>query len=297
MLSVIIPSYKDALLGKTVDSLLENAEAPVEVLVVLDGYRLGAPLREDARVRVIGLDQHRGMRAAINAGLAEAKGDFVMKIDEHCLVGKGYDRVMAESCAHDWLVIPRRYALDVEGWRRNEAKPVQDYHYLSFPRQDNFGHGMAIGEWGSRTDERRDPKYDVDDTMTFQGSCWFANRGYFMGHVGLLDDRAEAYGTFVQEAQEIGLKYWLGGGEVKVNKKTWYAHLKKTKGYYSKNGWAGKSFKKDKDFTRNSVWSARHWINDEEPNMVRRFEWLVEKFWPVPTWPSGWQEIWKTYKV
>jgi len=27
-------------------------------------------------------------------------------------------------------------------------------------------------------------------------------------------------------------------------------------------------------------------MNNEEPGMTHKMEWLVEKFWPVPTWPE-----------
>ena len=291
LVSIIIPSYRDPLLEKTIGSLLENVEGAVEIIVVLDGYCPATPLGDDSRLRVIRLDEHRGMRAAINRGLAEAKGDFVMKIDEHCVVGKGFDRIMSECCQENWLVIPRRYSLDEVNWKRNELRPVQDYHYLSFPQEGSYGYGMFIGEWRQMTRRCKNPKYDIDDTMTFQGSCWFANRKYFTEHIGFLDDRTETYGTFAQESQEIGLKYWLGGGEVKVIKKTWYAHLKKTRKYYRRMGWSGKSYKKDSHTTANNAWSAKHWVGNQEPGMIYQFSWLVEKFQPIPTWPENWKEI------
>jgi len=87
------------------------------------------------------------------------------------------------------------------------------------------------------------------------------------------------------EQMEIGLKYWLGGGEVKVNKNTWYAHLFKNSKYY-----IGKpeAWKHKLNLRRNSKykWITKHWINNEEPGMKHKFEWLIEKFWPVPSWPE-----------
>jgi len=52
-----------------------------------------------------------------------------------------------------------------------------------------------------------------------------------------------------------------------------------------------------RDYKRNLMnhagylWYTRHWMNDEEPNMNHTFEWLIEKFWPIPTWPDDWKEI------
>ena len=70
-LSVVIPSYKDPLLVKTIDSLLVNSELgdQLEIIAVLDGYWPEFELRGDPRVRYIHLGQNRGMRGAINAGV------------------------------------------------------------------------------------------------------------------------------------------------------------------------------------------------------------------------------------
>ncbi|MBI1864015.1 glycosyltransferase, partial [Candidatus Woesebacteria bacterium] len=66
MLSVVIPSYKDPLLHKTIDSLLENAEGEIEIIAVLDGYWPSTPIKNEERVRVLHLGKNRGMRRAIN---------------------------------------------------------------------------------------------------------------------------------------------------------------------------------------------------------------------------------------
>lgn len=294
-LSIIVPAYKDPLLQKTIDSLLENSRLgnELEVLPVLDGYQLSEPLKRDSRVRVIPLDTNRGMRGAINAGIAEARGDFIMKSDSHCLFGLGYDKTLIESCAENWLMIPRRYSLNDVNWERNESRPIWDYHYFCFPHKSRYGYGMFVGLW-KRGHERWDPKYDIDDTMAFQGSCWVANRKYYMRQVGFLDDRRETYGSFAGDQVELGLKYWLNGGEIKINKKVWYAHLVKVKHHY-REGIYHKTFKNNRHTIASHTWTAKHWINNEEPNMKHPFSWLIEKFAPIPTWPENWREIWRSY--
>jgi glycosyltransferase involved in cell wall biosynthesis len=292
MVSIIIPTNKDPYIYKTIDSLLENAIGEVEIISVLDNFTPDPPIKKDKRVKVIrSKNGRRGMRAAINTGIAKSKGDYIMKTDCHCLFAPGYDKVLSENCAEDWLVIPRRYSLDENRWERIDSRPYRDYHYLSFPTPVP-GYGICISnrDWLERGYRRRDPKYDIDDTMTFQGSCWFANKKYFMKHVGFLDDRPETYGTFADEPQEIGLKYWLGGGANKVVKKTWYAHLSKQPRHYAAGIFSGE-FKRDNIAKHGRTWSARHWVNNEEPGMKRKFAWLIEKFWPVPTWPQD-RKLW-----
>ena len=276
--SIILPTYREPHLNKTIESLLENAVGEIEIIPVIDCYELEEPIIEDARVKPIILEKNLGMRGAINAGLEKATGEFIMKIDAHCSIAKGFDEVLKRDCKENWLMIPRRYALDEETWKENP--PINDYHYLIFPESadDSYGYSMQVTGWRNKKND-----IEIDDVMTFQGSCWFANRKYFMEHVGFLDDRLETYGTFAQDQQEIGLKYWLYGGEIKVNKRTWYAHLFKQKRHYA-SGQYSRKHKKDKYHISGNEWGTKHWVNNE------KFEWYINKFKPQ-TWPENWRQI------
>lgn len=289
VLSCIIPSFTDHLFPKTVTSILESAVGDIEVIPVMDGW-VCYDLPKDPRVKPIVLPVNKGMRNAVNAGLAVATGDYIMKSDAHCLYAKGYDKELVESCADDWLVIPRRYALFEETFTRQENRPIYDYHYLSYPSEEggHYGYDMPIVPCNKHTVKHMDIL--IDDTMIFQGSCYVANRKYFMEHVGFLDDRWETYGSFACEPSEVGLKYWLGGGQVKVNKNTWYAHLKKRQFHYDQ-GIYNKNFKVSPRTQAGHTWATKHWMGNEEPNMIHKFSWLVEKFWPLPTWPENYKEI------
>ena len=231
------------------------------------------------------------MRAGVNIGLALAKGDYLMKCDAHCLFAEGFDETILKDFEDNWLVIPRRYSLYADGWKRDMRFPPKDYHYLSFPVPSrSYGLSIFPQEWRERRIDRAE--YMIDDTMTFQGSCWIAKRDYFMNHVGFLDDRPEAYTQFAGEPLEIGLKYWLGGGEVKVNKNTWYSHLFKNKNFYKNVAKPGaKRFKIEKKTAGGHSYGARHWMRNEEPNMIHPFSWLIEKFWPVPGWSED-RNLW-----
>jgi hypothetical protein len=218
-----------------------------------------------------------------------------MKADAHCLFAEGYDVALTESCAEDWLMIPRRYSLnDCEGaWERDDRRRVRDYHFLTFPTWCRYGWFMGPIEsvgWDIRGVPRDRPA--IDDTMTFQGSCWLAHRGYFTRHIGPMDDRPETYGDFAGDQLELGLKYWLGGGAVKVNRQTWYAHLQKRSRHYASRQFT-RNFKARPGIKNNYTWTTQHWLNDEEPGMLHPFAWLIEKFWPVPTWTENWQAEWQ----
>ena len=130
MLTVIIPSRNEMFLSKTIEDILKKARGEIEVIAVLDGYWPSETKREkwstpaiiqDDRVTYIHFGEPRGLRVAINAGVAIAKGDYVMKVDGHCLFDEGFDVKLAEDCEDNWVVIPRRYSLDPENWKIDET--------------------------------------------------------------------------------------------------------------------------------------------------------------------------------
>jgi len=220
-LSVIIPSYKDPLLHKTIDSLLENSELgdELEIVAVLDGYVPVTPVKNDPHVRVLQLEKTRGMRGAINAGVAASKGEYIMRTDEHCIFGRGYDRILLENIEDNWIVTPRRYLLDVEKWEVMDIPPV-DYGKLVIQKLDETHRKFTANIWRSRTRERR--KIMIDETMGMQGSCWIMKRSWWDKVIGKL--QSEGYGTHYQDSVEMVFKTWQAGGKLMVNKNTWHAH-------------------------------------------------------------------------
>ena len=215
MLSVIIPSYKDPLLHKTVGSLLENAEGEVEVIAVLDGYWTSQPLINDRRVKIIHLGKNRGMRGAINAGVAIARGEFLMRTDEHCLFAKGYDTVLTRDCQPNWIITPRRYFLDAEKWQVMDIPPV-DYMKLKIV---NVAPGVRKF---SGVEAKGNDNEPIQETMAMQGSCWVMRRTWWNKVVGELQN--EGYGPHYQDSHEMVFKTWQAGGKLMVDKNTWHAH-------------------------------------------------------------------------
>ena len=276
---------------QTIDDLLAKAETNVEVIVILDGWWPNPMLNEDPRLRIIHQGtQHNnpGMRAAINRGVALAKGKFVMKTDEHCLFDQGYDRKLIADCQDDWLVVPRRYRLDPDEWQViKDGRPPIDYMSIDYPyqRPNDKTCGLHGAEDRQRGRDRKD--IEVDDLMTMQGSCWFIPKAYFDKLFPNGMDEAN-YGPFTQEAQELSNTVWLSGGRVVVNKKTWYAHMhkgKKGKGY----GFSNQQYEEHmKGTEKGRLYCINYWLNTKD--FKYDFEWLLQKFWPVPSWPENWKE-------
>jgi len=282
--SVLIPSRNEQFMPQTVADILGKAAGDIEVIVVLEGYWPDPMPEDDPRLIFIHTSQPRGMREAINSAASVATGDWFMKCDAHCMFAEGFDEVLKSECDQDWVMIPRRYSLDPENWRRKPRTPI-DYHYLGFPlKGERKGTGSLHGRWWRQRGKDR-AEFLIDDEMSSQGSCWFMSRRHYWDFLGGLS--VFGYGDFIQEFQEVGGKTWLGGGQVKINKKTWYAHLHKGntygRGYFIRKGsWA-----------QGLSYSSDLWLNNRWEGRIHDFVWLVDKFAPVPTWPEDYHSLWK----
>lgn len=283
--SILIPARNERFLPQTIADLVAKAAADIEIIVVLDGYWPDPQLPDYDKLVIIHRGAPRGMRAGINAAAAIAKGDYLMKLDAHCMVAEGFDEILKADCADDWIVIPRRKRLDAENWCiQDVGKPDVDYNYLSFPDNpaDFGGPGLNGRIWTAKALERTDPKYDIDEELSFQGSCWFMPRDYFH-YLELMDK--ENWGPFWNEAQEIGFKAWLSGGKVMRNKKTWYAHLHKGKKY-------GRGYRMDSRWAKQGATYTNRWLREDKMWHKQKYPltWLIEKFMPMPGWPKNWRE-------
>lgn len=290
-LSVIIPSRNEKYTVATVEDVFRNAGGDVECVVVLEGWwpeNWKAITDKYVNLHTIYHSEPQGMRPAINAAAASAisrGAKYLMKLDAHCALGEGFDEILKADCDKDWVVVPRRKRLDPETWTlKDVGKPDIDYHYLSFPDDPNDfgGPGLNGKVWLERAKERfGKPEYDIDDEMSSQGSGYFLHADYFQ-FLELLDE--DNYGKFWNEAQEWGLKCWLSGGRVVVNKKTWYAHWHK--------GIAGRGYHLPESWLKQGATFTKKWLfNEAWPKQTLPFKSLIERFWPVPTWPENWEEL------
>src|SRR3990167_84849 len=216
-LSCIIPSYKDPLLMKTINSLLVNSQLgnQLEIIAIWDGYYPTFEIINDDRVRYIHLGKNRGMRGAINAGVDIAQGEFLMRTDEHCMFAEGFDKEITDVCQPNWIITARRYFLDPVKWEVMDI-PHIDYEKLVIQNGIKF----AGQRWRDRDKERKN--IAIDETMAMQGSCWVMPRAWFQKVVGEL--QTEGYGPSYQDSHEMIFKTWQNGGKMMLNKNTWFAH-------------------------------------------------------------------------
>jgi glycosyltransferase involved in cell wall biosynthesis len=299
MISVIIPSRNEIFLKKTILDVLANATGDIEIFPVLDGYEPPAEeIVEDPRVTYLRIplgdgDSHK--RHAINRAVDICKGEYIMALDAHCMMAKGFDEQLIKDHQPDWIQVPRRNRLDAEHWSlqlQSDNRPPIDYEYVLFPfYHDAVTHSprepkkdshrtLHDFKWDSRTLARMD--VPIDEVMTIQGSCFFMAKKYFkdMGFMQI-----EGFTGWGQDGEEVGLKTWLAGGKVMVNKNTWYAHLHKGKHYGRMYFVSTAAIKNCEDY-----WYD-FFVHNRWHKRIHDFEWLIEKFWPVPNWPENWKEL------
>jgi len=215
-LSVVIPSYKDPLLHKTIDDLLEKSELgmELEIIPVLDGYWPTTPIKNDPRIKILHLGGNVGMRRAINAGVQISNGEYLMRVDEHQIFGKGYDKIILDTIQDNWIVTPRRFFLDAVKWEVMDIPPV-DYMKLKIGQAGN-------GRKFSGIERSGDDSQEIQETFAMQGSCWFMKRSWWDKVIKRLE--TENYGPHYQDSHEMVFKTWKAGGKLMVNKNTWHAH-------------------------------------------------------------------------
>jgi glycosyltransferase involved in cell wall biosynthesis len=217
-LSVIIPSYKDPLLQKTIHSLLESSELEdqIEIIAVLDGYWPDTALQEDKRVIQLHLGKNRGMRGAINAGVSIARGEFIMRTDEHCIFAKGFDKILTDCCKPNWIVTAKRFFLDPVKWEVMDLPPVE-YEKLVI---QTVGDAKKFTGFPLERLDRDDVM--IDETQAMQGSVWLMPRAWWQKVI--VELQTEGYGSHLQDSHEMVFKTWKAGGKLMVNKSTWFAH-------------------------------------------------------------------------
>ena len=288
--SIIIPSRNEKYLQRTIEDIYAKATGEFEIIVGMNGSTdFGLKLDKkymDGRITITREDQAIGLKPMINKLVTLATGKYIYKSDAHCMFGKGFDEILQKDMEHDWVVTPRFYVLDAEKWQWQDDR-FYDYFYLSCPFTDPKGlRFKAGGHWPERTASRNFPNYpDIDETPSMHGSGWFVSKDYFLNTLGGFPTEDPL--GHAQEPIWLGLKAWLMGGKLMVNKKTWYAHLHQD----SKD----RGYPEDKKHTEKTYnWTAEYWLTNTG-KLKYSFEQFVDKFMPMPTWPENWKEMYAEY--
>lgn len=303
-LSVIVPARHEMFLARTIENILANIEADTEIIVICDGTWPDPAVPDHPRVTIVHHTDSIGQRAATNEGARMSQAHHIMKLDAHCAVGPGFDRILMEDCAYEWTMVPMMWNLHAFDWQcltcgnrtyqGTRPAPCQKCGGHAFdmvvvwePRGNKvtvswrFDPNMQFQYWRKHT-RRAAAQGDLIETMSCIGACFLMHRQRFWD----LDGLDENHGSWGQYGTEIACKSWLSGGKLLTSKKTWFAHMFRT-GNFRGSGWQGSSFPyalSQQQIDHARAYSRDIWLNDKWPKAQYPLSWLVERFAPVPDW-------------
>lgn len=288
-LSILIPARNEEFLQQTIDDIREHGTGKTEILVALDNW--------DNPPKITGADRilttKAGQRGATNLLAKFAKGKYVMKLDAHCSLSKGFDIEMMADMQDDVTLIPALHNLHVYDWvcpeghkhfqgkyleceqcGSKELKKEVVWGVIPRPVMTNyyFDTSMHFQYCPVQSDEI------LSETMSIQGSCFMATRQKYW-ELGLCD---EGFGSWGSQGIEVACKTWLSGGRVLSTKKAYYGHqFRETEGFPYDNP-------NDKIFYAQDT--ARNlFLKNGWDKQVRSIQWLIKKF--------GYQGDWSPKKV
>lgn len=277
-------------MGRTIDDVLANSKGDTKVIAILDGYWPDPPLPDNPRVTIIHHTDPVGQRAAFNEGARLSKAKYIMKLDAHCSVAKGFDvQLMSDIKRRNWTLVPAMWNLHAFDW---ECAGCKKKYYQADRPDKCCGEFKKVMVWKPR--ERRittswcfdsklrfqywrsrKTKGKIFETMSCIGACWFIHREQHDNLEGL----DENTGSWGQVGTEIACKSWLSGGKLLTDTNTWFAHMFRTNGNFSfPYKISGNDQKRARQYSRDL------WLNNKWPKQKHKLEWLVERFSPVPGW-------------
>jgi len=316
-LSVIIPGRNEMFFKNTIDNVLENIEGDTEIIGMCDGSWPDPPIPDNPRVTLVHHTKPTGQRASTNEGVGLSQAKYIMKLDAHCAVDKGFDVKLMANCEYDWTVIPRMYNLHAFNWvckkcghetyqgptpttcekcdnatefeRKILWKPRRDkrtdymwfdknLHVAYFDKNYLKDYGSDFDALKQKYDHRRRDWAKEDITDVMCGvGACFFMHRERYWDLGGMD---EDHGSWGQMAVEVACKAWLSGGRQVVNKKTWFAHMFRTQ---------GGDFSFPFSISSGDIKTARKrsrnlWLGNTWPKAERKFEWIIEHFAPLPGW-------------
>jgi hypothetical protein len=187
--SVIISDLFEMHLQRTIDNLNKTADGPIEIIVKTD-------------------NEGKGMRHMLNLAADEAQGEYLFKLDGHCIMTPHWDTIMKQTLENpNDMVVARIKNIDEKDWCMMD----KGFGFVK------INPDMGVIKCGDFTES--DP--DVMETMASIGCGWMIRRRRF----NELEQNWTRLGRYGQLGAEWALKVWLSGGRVLVHRDVTCGHL------------------------------------------------------------------------
>jgi len=300
--SVLIPARNERWLARTIEDLLAHSSDATEIIAVADGAWPDPPIKDHPRVTLLHYSESIGQRAATNRAAQIAQGRYLVKTDAHCAFDDQWDQKMLaafKETGDNVIMAPAMRNLHVFDWvcqlghRRYQGpsgpcKEVVDGKECGCPTEmevrwiakvnptstayclDNTLHFQYDGRW------KRQQKGNICESMSLQGSFFMLTKERYEA----LDICSEQFYSWGAQAAEVSCKMWMSGGQVLVNRSTFYGHMFRTQGAdfgfpFEQNNHA---------IEANRELSRELFMRSKWPLAKRPFSWVLDRFWPVPGW-------------
>jgi hypothetical protein len=298
---VIIPSRNEEFLRETVADILKNKRGETEIIVGLDGKWSDPPFPYHPDVTVVYYPESIGQRAMTNQCVKLSRAKYVIKVDAHCAFDEGFDIKMFEAfneVGDNVVMAPGMRNLWVYDWKcytcglrvYQDKKPIcppNKRHAEEVPmrkkmlwiaKTNPFSTAYCFDpepHFQYHGDQKKKQVGDIVETMSLQGSCFMCTKEKYQ-ELNVCD---EVFGSWGSQGLEVACKFWLSGGRVLVNRKTWYAHMFRTKPEFSfPYELSGRQVEHAKRLAKDLF------FNNKWPKAIYPLSWLVERFAPVPGW-------------
>jgi len=315
-LSILIPARNEMFLSRTVEDLLKNKQGKTQIIVGLDGQWADPAIPDHPDVLIFYSPVSLGQRGMTNQLCRLSNAKYVMKLDAHCALDEGFDvkllakmqdnytmvPVMRNLHAFDWVCIgkkdPSELSIDMVAvscghriyqgptpekcekcggqMKREVVWKAKDSPKSTSFRFDKTLHFQYFNEFRKRDAGKPELHDGLTETLSIQGSCFLLTRDKYW-ELNICD---EEFGSWGQQGVEVACKTWLSGGRVVCNHDTWYAHMFRTQG-----GDFGFPYRqKQSQIEHAREYSRELFMQDKWPQAKHTFQWLLDKFYPVPEW-------------
>lgn len=132
---------------------------------------------------------------------------------------------------------------------------------------DSEPHFQYFNEWQGRHGG------DIVESMSLQGSCFMLTKEKYW-ELNICD---EEFGSWGSQGIEVACKFWLSGGRVLINKRTYYAHMFRTK---QANGFGFPYPQSGRQIEGAKSKARELFFNNKWDKQIHPLSWLIEKFNP-----------------
>ena len=247
IVTIIIPVVEGdkQYLKRTIKSVKENAVGPIEIIVVADGWQ-GSNGELSYPVRI-------GMRKAINIAAEKAKGKYLVKLDGHCAMTKGWDVRLKAACEKNTIAVPTIDRLN-EGTWQGEGSDMS-FNTFDGSLRVPYIHPYKLIE---------ECPLEID-TIAMIACCWMMEKDYYF-ELGGCDEELGVWGEL---GAEWSLKAWFTGGRLILRTDVICSHLFRLK----------TPFVVDVIRRRNALRKlCRQWLLGKDKRRTRTPGWMIEKF-------------------